>query len=169
MIKGYTMDELQEMCHPRSRWAITEARRRGIAIHDMEDIAQSAAVNSLSRKSRHPIISRSAYIRQIAHRCTIDHLRSRKKCSERLCSDTVDPVADQRCGQGSTADADLRIDLAAAITHLPPDQAAVIRRYLAGESVHRIAIALGISEEAVRKRKSRACKTLREELRDWER
>lgn len=57
-----------------------------------------------------------------------------------------------------------RVEIRAAIAELPADQQAVVKLRLQGLDSPRIAAALGIRPEAVRKRESRAAKQLRERL-----
>jgi RNA polymerase sigma-70 factor (ECF subfamily) len=127
--------------------------------HDADDLAQEVfmkafvQINSLRQADRF-----GPWLMRICRNTATDFLRSRRH-PEHLEADQIEfePVS------GSGPDVG---DLGKALTTLPePLRQAVLLYYLDGRSTHSVAQALGISEDGVMTRLSRARRMLRERLR----
>jgi RNA polymerase sigma-70 factor (sigma-E family) len=83
----------------------------------------------------------------------------------RRLSSTETPTAELPESRAGTRDHDLRLTLAAALDELPrTDRAVLVMRYLLDHTVASAARELGLTENAVRSRASRALSRVREQL-----
>ena len=126
--------------------------------HQAEDAVQNAYVRLYQTWWRvQDPAARARYVRTTALRWLIDESRRprRRERASRTVPDTPAAVAD---------DAD-RLDVRAALTHVPPRQrAAIVLRYYEGYDVAETAALLGCSEGTVKSQTARGLTTLRSVL-----
>ncbi len=136
----------------RAGWLLTGDRQRG------EDLAQEALARIYTRWRRvRAADNPAAYARTVLTRLHLDSVRRR--------SSTELPLADPPEQRGTDPDSDLRHDLVAALRTLSPlDRVVVVQRYLLDLEVAAVAHDLGLSENAVRSRASRALARVRDHL-----
>lgn len=109
------------------------------------------------------------WLRQLARNKANDHLRARYRQASVVALAEPELVNEQPSPAPPHAEAlvahEDRVQLAEAIDALPEStRETVLLFYREGQSIAQVALLLGLSEEAVKKRLSRARETLREEL-----
>jgi RNA polymerase sigma-70 factor (sigma-E family) len=123
-----------------------------------EDLVQETLARAYSRWHRvYSADNPAAYVQTVLFRTFVT--------GRRRLSSTETPVEQVPEAMSRTADHDLRLALTAALAELPRvDRAVLVMRYLLDLEVATVARRLGVSQNAVRSRASRALLKVREQL-----
>jgi RNA polymerase sigma-70 factor (ECF subfamily) len=146
--------------------SITGFARKYCAAADIEDAVQETLWIVYQRigylRTAQAFVSWTFQI--VRHHCY--RLLARQRLEADIALDPLDAL--ERIGEADSQFNELKLDVIAALTHLPtPYRQVVIMRDLEGESAAAVADTLGITVETVKSRLHRGRKLMREQLSSW--